>query len=94
MLPPKLRALRHALRETHPGGSGETAAPSRAERRCAETLERAQAGESDAASARLTPTEFRKFYGYEPKESPRMRECAELLAYGGGGSRDHQRLDA
>lgn len=83
MLPLKLQELRRALSQTQSPGSGETPGA----RRCAETLERTRAAEADAEAARLTPAEFRKFYGYEPNEAPRMRECAELLAYCGGGSR-------
>lgn len=90
MLPPKLKALRRALHQTQPTGSRETPAALIA-RRAAETLSRARAGETDAAGATLTPAEFRKFYGYERGEAPRMRQCAELLAYcGGSGGSDHR----
>lgn len=92
MLPPKLKELRRALRETLPRPGGDTPARSSA-RRAAETLELARAAERDAESARLTPAEFRRLYGYEPKDAGRMLAAAELLAYGRGGGRERPGLE-
>lgn len=92
MLPPKLKELRRALRETLPRPGDPTPAALIA-RRCAETLERARAAETDAELARVTPAEFRRLYGYEPKEAARMLEAAELVAYGGGGGRERLGLE-
>lgn len=83
MLPPKLKALRRALSQTLSRAGDATPAPYIA-RRAAETLEHARAAEADAAAARYTAVEFRARYGYAPKEARRMREVAELLAYGSG----------
>lgn len=94
MLPPKLRELRRALSQTVARTGGETPELS-STRRGRETLERTRCAEADADTARITRVEFRKFYGYDPPDAPRMREIAEyLLADRGSGSLERHGLDA
>lgn len=93
MLPAKLKALRRALSKTVPPG-GRATLESASARRSSELLERTRAAELDAAEARVTPAEFRKWYGYAPSDAPRMRQAAELLAYGSGGNGERHGLDA
>lgn len=84
MLPEKLKALRRALSETL---SRTSLAIVASERRATELLERTRTAERNATDAALTPAEFWRLYGYAPKDARRMRELAEYLALGGGGSR-------